>query len=87
MVDAADDVAKRTAYWETKLAAETEILDVVRQVESGTNDYVLLDARPRDAWERERIPGALSIPLGSVAEVAATLAPERQYVAYCWRST
>jgi len=81
------NVEERTRYWEAKLAAETEILDVVRQVEAGADDYVLLDARPHDAWEREHIPGALSIPLESVNEVAATLAPDRLHVVYCWRST
>jgi rhodanese-related sulfurtransferase len=77
----------RTAYWEAKLAAETELMDVVRQVESGAGDFVLLDARQTDAWERERIPGALSIPPEGVQDVAAALDPEQRYVLYCWRST
>jgi rhodanese-related sulfurtransferase len=87
MASGEHDQELRTAYWEAKLAAETEILDVVRHVENGTDEYVLLDARQREAWERERIPGAVSIPPDSVADVAATLDPERQYVLYCWRST
>jgi rhodanese-related sulfurtransferase len=77
----------RAAYWEAKLAAETELLDVVRHVESGEGDYVLLDARQAEAWERERIPGALSLPPGKVADVVGALDPDREYVLYCWRST
>jgi rhodanese-related sulfurtransferase len=78
--------AKR-AYWEAKLAAEAELLDVVRQVDSGGSEYVLLDARPRDAYDSEHLPGALSIPLDEVADVAESLDPGRQFVVYCWRST
>jgi rhodanese-related sulfurtransferase len=77
----------RTAYWEAKLAAQKDVLDVVRRLEAGDDDFVLLDARNRDAYEREHLPGALSTPLDSVATVAETLPPEREYVVYCWRST
>lgn len=79
--------ALRTAYWESKLAAEKQLLDVVRHVEQGEGDFVLLDARDRDAYEDGHIPGALAVPVDAVPEVASTLAPDRQYVVYCWRST
>lgn len=79
--------ALRTAYWEGKLAAEKQLLDVVRHVEQGEGDFVLLDARARNAYEQGRIPGALSVPVDSISEVGPTLAPDRQYVVYCWRST
>lgn len=77
----------RTAYWEAKLAAEKQLLDVVRQVVDGDGDFVLLDARDQQAYDQGRIPGALSAPVDSVAELAITLAPDREYVVYCWRST
>ena len=81
--------ALRTAYWEAKLAAEKQLLDVVRQVEhgDGDGDFVLLDARDRPAYDQGRIPGALSAPVDSVGELAITLARDREYVVYCWRST
>jgi rhodanese-related sulfurtransferase len=79
--------ALRTAYWEAKLAAEKQLLDVVRHVERGEGDFVLLDARDRNAYEQAHIPGALSIPVDSVPEVGPILAPDREYVVYCWRST
>jgi rhodanese-related sulfurtransferase len=81
------DLELRASYWQAKLAAETELMEVVRQVDSGGDDFVLLDARPREAWERERIRGARSAPLDSIEEVSATLVPDRRYVVYCWRST
>lgn len=79
--------ALRKAYWEAKLAAEKQLLDVVRHVERGDGDFVLLDARERDAYEQGHIPGALSVPLDYVSEVGPSLAPDRPYVVYCWRST
>jgi rhodanese-related sulfurtransferase len=77
----------RTVYWKAKLAAQADVLDVVRHVQRGGNDFVLLDARDPDAYQRERLPGALSVPLDAVAEVVKDLPTDRQYVVYCWRST
>jgi rhodanese-related sulfurtransferase len=79
--------ALRAAYWEAKLAAEKQLLDVVRHVEESEGDFVLLDARDRDAYERGHIPGALSAPAAAVPETASTLPRDREYVVYCWRST
>jgi rhodanese-related sulfurtransferase len=79
--------ADRASYWRAKLAAETELLAVLRHVEKGEGDFVLVDTRPRAAYERERIPGAISLPVDDVDGLLPGLDPGRPYVLYCWRST
>lgn len=79
--------ADRTSYWRAKLAAETEHLEVLRKVETGEGDFVLVDTRPREAFERERIPGAISLPADEIGERPPDLELGRKYVLYCWRST
>lgn len=48
-------------------------------------DVVFLDARPEAAYQRERIPGSLSVPLHSnlTAELLARLGEARLVVIYC----
>jgi rhodanese-related sulfurtransferase len=77
----------RASYWKAKLAAETQLLDVLRHVEQGDGDFVLVDTRPRGAFERERIPGAISLPADEIEELPPDLARDCRYVLYCWRST
>ena len=74
--------ASRASYWKAKLAAETEFLEVLRHVEKGEGDFVLVDTRPRAAFERERIPGAISLPADDMDEPPLDLARDRRYVLY-----
>jgi len=52
-----------------------------------SRDAVLLDARPRAAYDAGHIPGALSFPAEAMdeafADAAGLLAPERAVLAYC----
>jgi rhodanese-related sulfurtransferase len=75
------------AYFEAKLAATADVMDVVRFLDRDDGELVLLDARAGDAHAVEHLPGAISVPVDSAAEVAEGLDPTRQYVVYCWRST
>jgi rhodanese-related sulfurtransferase len=74
-------------YLRARLAAEKQIMDVVRKVRDGEGEFVLLDTRDRNAWERGRIPGALPFPATEAEALAADLDPEREYVTYCWAYT
>jgi rhodanese-related sulfurtransferase len=74
-------------YYLAKLAAEKQKVDVARKVKDGKGDFVLLDTRDRDSFEKEHIPGALSVPLDEVAAIAETLPQDKEYVTYCWHAT
>jgi len=82
-----DERQRARAYFEAKLAAQADVMDVVRFLERGDDEYVLLDARAGEAHAREHLPGAISVPVDSAAQLADNLDPTRQYVVYCWRST
>ena len=45
----------------------------------------LVEVLPRDSFEAEHLPGAVSIPLGDLGRRARkTLDPARPVVVYCW---
>ena len=75
------------AHFQAKLAAEKQKADVVRKVKEGKGDFVLLDARDRGSYEKEHIPGAMTVPLEEVDKIAPKLSMEKEYVTYCWNST
>ncbi len=75
------------AYFQAKLAAEKQKVDVVRKVKEGQGDFVLLDARDRASFEKDHIPGAVSAPLEEVDRLAPRLSKDKEYVTYCWHST
>lgn len=77
----------RLLHFQAKLAAEFELMAVVRKVQEGVGDFVLLDVRDADSYAVGHIPGAWSLPLADVAARVATLPKDRSYVAYCWRET
>lgn len=75
------------AYFQAKLAAEKQKVDVAKKVKEGKGDFVLLDARDHASFDRDRIPGAVSVPLDQVDQLAPTLAKDKEYVTYCWHAT
>jgi hypothetical protein len=58
--------------FEIKLAGEKPEADVVREVQTGQGDFVLLDARDRVSYDKGHIPGVLSAPLQHVDALAAS---------------
>jgi len=58
--------------------------EVLRLVEAGAQ---LVEVLPRDEYDEDHLPGAVSIPLRELdAESARTLDPERPVITYCWDS-
>lgn len=47
------------------------------------NEVLVIDVRPKDDFESEHIPGALSIPLDSLDSYLDQLPDDKQIVAYC----
>jgi len=87
MTDREQEIELQKQFFRHKLASEKQKVDVVRKVKKGTGDFVLLDTRDRASWEKERIPGALSMPLDEVSKLAGGLDPSKEYVTYCWHAT
>lgn len=79
--------ALQKQFFQGKLAAEKQKVDVARKVKEGKGDFVVLDTRDRASYEKERIPGAVSMPLDEVDKLAPRLDPGKEYVTYCWHST
>jgi rhodanese-related sulfurtransferase len=81
-----EDVRRNRDYFAGKLRALRQLADVLRWAkrEPGAPDIVLLDARSRDAFAKAHIPGALSLPLNEVAQLASGLPRDRELVTYCW---
>ncbi|HYT05722.1 MAG TPA: rhodanese-like domain-containing protein [Gemmatimonadales bacterium] len=82
-----EQLTRLKAYYEDKVFGEVEINAVKHKVQEGRGVFVLLDARPRDAFLAGHIPGALSVPLDQASDVVKVLSPDRQYVTYCWSHT
>ena len=82
------DIQLQKQWFRAKLAGEKQKMEVVAKIRDGKGgDFVLLDARDRASYEKDHIPGALSMPLDEVGKLADTLDREREYVTYCWTAT
>jgi rhodanese-related sulfurtransferase len=57
--------------------------DVQRLLSEGAQ---LVDVLPRQQYEDEHIAGAISIPLGRLAEEASRLRRDRPVIVYCYDS-
>lgn len=65
-------------------AGETPEVDVAEAVRARTDDgAVLLDIREPKEWARFRIPGAVHIPMGDLAQRASELDSAKPIVVYC----
>ena len=71
----------RAAYLGPADAEEVGRDDLLARVASG--EAVVLDVRPAEEYAAGHIPGALSIPLGELAERVAELPGDTEVVAYC----
>lgn len=56
--------------------------DLVKLTKSNTS-YVLVDARKRGQYDKEHLPGAVSIPLSTTDSYAANLNKDQLIVVYC----
>jgi rhodanese-related sulfurtransferase len=84
----ADAVEANRRWFEAKLAAQRQLTDVVHKVKGDVelpdSDFLLLDARGRDAYAKAHIPGALCVPIREVDAIASKLPHDKELVTYCW---
>ena len=79
-----DEIRANRDYFVQKLHAEKQRNDVLKAVESGNFDFVLLDTRGTEAFANGHIPGAISAPMEKLPELIPTLPGDKEIVTYCW---
>ena len=71
-------------HFAAKLQFETDPSDVHAAIENGES-FVLVDTRGEAAWRQGRVPQAIHLPTGEIAERASDLVdPATPVVVYCW---
>jgi len=72
-------------YFSHKLACETDCSDVYADIKAQTNDYVLLDVRSEQAYEKSHAITAISMPHAKInKENFAKFSKDTVFVVYCW---
>ncbi len=83
----AADNATAIAHFQALAGVETDCWDVNASLDQETGaprDFVLLDARSREAYDRGHISGAISLPHARItAETLAQYDAETLFVVYC----
>jgi rhodanese-related sulfurtransferase len=79
--------ALSAAHFAGRLAVETDCADVAAALARGGADFVLVDCRSRANYEKNHLPGAVSLPWSEitaerVAEMGDVL--DGPIVTYCW---
>ena len=70
-------------FYEAKLQFETDSWDLFEALENSQN-VIVIDARPPEAFEKEHIPSALNIPHRTMSEETTShLDKAARYVTYC----
>jgi rhodanese-related sulfurtransferase len=84
MTFALEEIRANRDYFAHKLHAEKQRNDVLKAVEGGKFDFVLLDTRGRGPFASGHIPGAWCAPEDEIENVAKSLPTDREIVTYCW---
>ena len=79
-----EEISANRDYFFQKIHAEKQRNTVLKAVESGTFDFVLLDTRGREPFASGHIPGALCAPAEELAELIPQLPKDKEIVTYCW---
>ena len=72
------------AFFERRLAYETDAADVGSALRDGAVDFTVIDCRSRGAYEKAHVPGAISLPHAEIDEATAAALPDGLLVTYCW---
>ena len=74
---------EQLAFYQNKLQFETDASEIFQALEQGEN-IVVLDVRQKEAFEKEHIPGAVSLPYKNMnPETTAHFDKSKTYVCYC----
>jgi rhodanese-related sulfurtransferase len=82
MEHSADELV--ASFFRTKAAAYASPTTVKAWIDSGNQDFVLVDVRLRGAARTWQIPGSLEIPATQMGERLNELPKDKMIVLYCW---
>ncbi|MDN3399413.1 rhodanese-like domain-containing protein [Psychrobacter sp. APC 3426] len=72
-------------FFATKLACETDCSDVYADIKEQTKNYILLDVRSREAFDKSHAITAVSMPHSEInSESFAMYDKDTLFVVYCW---
>ena len=78
-------IAQRLDYFQTKLQAETDCSDVYQAIKSGQDNFVLLDVRSEEAYEKSHAITAVNLPHPLITpESLAAYDNDTLFIVYCW---
>ena len=74
-----------SAHFLAKLSVETDIADLMVDLQGGYDGFVLLDVRDQRAFEECHIPGAVHLAARRIdAETTRDMPKDKAVVVYCW---
>ncbi len=80
----AADSAQALQHFSKRLSFETDCSDVFASLQSGANDFLLVDVRGPQAFATSHVPGAINIPYKLMtAEYLAQYPRDTLFVVYC----
>jgi rhodanese-related sulfurtransferase len=80
----AADSARALAHFESLLEFETDCWDVHHAITNNRKDFVLLDVRGEELYNKGHIEGAISLPHARINENSLTAYPlDTLFVVYC----
>ena len=79
--------AQLKRYFEAKLAAELGPHNVKRMLDSGDQNFVILDVRSADGYREAHVPGALNIPFEELPNRLKEPPRNKDIISYCWNVT
>jgi rhodanese-related sulfurtransferase len=72
-------------FFSAKLASETDCSDVYADIKMGNKDYILLDVRSKEAYEKSHAVTAISMPHADItSELFTKYNKNTLFVVYCW---
>lgn len=72
-------------FFSTKLGCETDCSDVYADIKENTKNYILLDVRSEEAYNKSHAITAISMPHAAITpETFSQYDKETLFVVYCW---
>ena len=78
-------VQQANDYFSAKLACETDCSDVYADIKAANKNYILLDVRSKEAFDKSHAITALSMPHSEInSDSFAQYNKDTLFVVYCW---
>ena len=72
-------------FFTNKLGYETDCSDVYADIKNGHNDFILLDVRSTEAFNKSHAITGISMPNNEINEMSlSTYSKNTMFVVYCW---